>query len=342
MTKTAALSPTLTVGLHGEEHYRIHWKGSMENARLFASARPYDPSPQLLGTLSGPEFTVPFHGERTYFAVSAENAPTVWAGDRTVEIPSVENFRDLGGYPAADGRTVRWGRFFRGAALCGMSTAELLTLAGLGLAQVLDFRTDFEANEAPDSLPQGVAYRLVPAFADQGDAGRLIQMDLTSRIRSVRTRADAEPVRRMFSGIYAELPFANPAYRSVLAALDMPDGRGLPMLLHCTAGKDRTGVGCALILLALGVPRQVVLEDYMLSKPYRIESNRRLLAYFAELGATEPALELAAEMISVTPELLNRALDAIGERYPDIQTFFATEYHADAHRLAHWRALHTV
>ncbi|MCL2810883.1 MAG: tyrosine-protein phosphatase, partial [Clostridia bacterium] len=249
---------------------------------------------------------------------------------------------DMGGYPAADGRCVRWGRFFRGAALYGMTTFELQILDSLGLAQVFDFRTDFEAAETPDTLPKGAVYRPVPAFLDQGDAGRLIQMDLTSRIQSVRTRADAEPVRRMFSGIYAELPFANPAYRCVLDALDMPDGRGLPMLLHCTAGKDRTGMGCALILLALGVPRQVVLEDYMLSKPYREESNKRLLAYFAELGATEPALELAAEMISVTPDLLNRALDAIGTRYPDLEAFFASEYHADAHRLACWRALHTV
>jgi protein-tyrosine phosphatase len=277
--------------------------------------------------------------------VETGNCTPVWAGDRAVETRSVENLRDLGGYPAANGRTVRWGRFFRGAALPkNMPPEELRMLSNLHLAQVFDFRTEDEAADAPGPLPEGAVYRAVPAFADRGDAGRLLQMDLTSRIRSVQNRADADIVRRMFTGIYAELPFANSAYRTVLDALDMPDGErhGLPMLLHCTAGKDRTGIGCALILLALGAPREVILEDYMLSQPYREESNRRLLAYFAQLGATEPALELAAEMISVTPALLNRALDAIDARYPDLNAFFAAEYDADARRLARWRALHTV
>ena len=345
MKKTAARMPALSVRLLDTGHYRIRWDGPVENARLFASAVPYDPSPRLLGALDGAEHTAPFAGARTYFAVTTGDASApVWAGDRAVEVRSVENLRDLGGYPAADGRTVRWGRFFRGAALlCGMQPGERRVLDGLGLAQVFDLRTGEEASAAPDLLPMGAAYRAAPAFADRGDAGRLLQMDLTSRIRSVRTRADAEPVRRMFSGIYEELPFANPAYRSVLDALDMPDGKpGVPLLLHCTAGKDRTGIGCALILLALGVSREIVLEDYMLSQPYREASNRRLLAHFAELGATGPALELAGEMISVTPALLNRALDAIGARYPDLNAFFAAEYSADTRRLARWRALHTV
>ena len=341
--KTAMPSPTLTVQLLDGKHYRLHWDGPMEHARLFAGAIPHDPAPQPVGALNARVHTVPFAGARTYFAVQAQGFPPVWAGDRTVEIPGVENFRDLGGYPAAEGRTVCWGRFFRSAVLRGMSPVELRVLGGLGLAHVFDFRTEGEAAIAPDTLPKGAAYRATPALMDEGEAGRLLEMDLTSRIRSVRTRADAEPVRRMFRGIYTELPFANPAYRSMLDALDMPDGApGASILLHCTAGKDRTGVGCALILLALGVPQAAVLEDYMLSKPYREKSNRRMLAYFAKLGATEPALELAAEMISVTPALMERTLGAIGERYPDFEAFLAAEYDVDARQLARWRALHTV
>ena len=341
--RSAARPSALTVRLLGGEHYRVHWEGPLENARLFASRVPYDPDPRPLGALDEPDRTVPFTGARTYFAVAAGDSSPVWAGDRAVEILGVENFRDLGGYPAADGRTVRWGRFFRSAALRRMSPRELRVLDSMGVAQVFDLRAENEAAEFPDTLPEGAAYRAIPAFADRGDAGRLLQMDLTSRIQSVRTRADAEPVRRMFQGIYAELPFGNPAYRSALNALDMPDdARSLPLILHCTAGKDRTGVCCALILLALGAPREAVLEDYLLSKPYREESNRRLLAYYEGLGASQPALELAAEMISVTPALLNRSLDAIDARYPDLKTFFAAEYDVDARRLERWRSLHTV
>ncbi|MCL2810616.1 MAG: hypothetical protein FWD25_01850, partial [Clostridia bacterium] len=79
MTKTAAQFPTLTVRLLGEKHYRIHWDGPMENARLFASTQPYDPSPLSLGTLSDPDYRFPFNGERTYFAIAVGDSPTVWA-----------------------------------------------------------------------------------------------------------------------------------------------------------------------------------------------------------------------------------------------------------------------
>lgn len=331
--------PTLSVTLR-DGSYQIRWSGFAEGARLFTSAVPYDPAPTPLGGLTGPEHTVPFAGKRAYFAVQAGEAEPVWAAARAVEIPSVENFRDLGGYPARDGRSVRWGRFFRSAALNGLPSGEQAVLAGMRVAQVFDFRAASEAASTPDMLPEGTAYRNVPAFTASGEAARLVEMDLADRMRAIRTRADAEPVRAMFGAVYAELPFANAAYRQVFGALDSESG--LPLILHCTAGKDRTGVICALILLALGVPKELVVEDYLLSAPYREAGNRQLLAAFARMGASEAALELAAEMITVTPAMLSRALDAVGERYPAIEAFLAAEYGVDAARISHWRALHTI
>ena len=333
--------PMLTVKLCEQEGaYHIRWDGPLRGARLLASANPYDPAPAALGRMDGPERSVPFAGARAYFAVEAEGAKAVWAGDRLVEIRGVENFRDLGGYPTRDGRSVRWGRFFRSAALRGMSPGEQRVLAGMGLARVFDFRAEAETILYPDCLPASVRYCCVPAFPAQGEAARLVEMDLADRLRSVRTRADAEPVRAMFRAVYAELVFSNAAYRRALAALDSPDN--LPAVFHCTAGKDRTGVFCALILLALGVSREAVMEDYLLTVHFRAESNRRLLAAFAKEGASEAALELAAELTTVTPAMLDEALDAIGARYADLERYFAAEYGVDAARLAHWRGLHTI
>ncbi len=328
----------LTVTLR-EGAYHIAWQGPLEGARLCASSIPYDPAPAPVCALEAPECTVPFTGLRTYFAVEAGGAP-VWAADRAVEIPSVENFRDLGGYPAAGGKTVRWGRFFRSAVVNGLSQAEQATLAGMRIAQVFDFRAAPEADANPDALAEGTRYRNVPAFTHEGLAAKLVEMDLAERMSLIRTREDATPVRAMFTAIYAELPFANAAYRQVFDALD--EESCLPLLQHCTAGKDRTGVCSALILLALGVLRETVLEDYLLSAPYRAESNAKLIAYFAAKGASEAALELGTELISVTPAMLNRTLEAIDARYPSIEAFLAAEYAVDAARLARWRALHTI
>ena len=340
MRDAAMQRPILTVRLLDNGHYRIQWNGSLQNARLFVSATPYDPAPTPLGRLDGPEHTVPFAGVRAYFAVIAGNAAPVWAASRSVEIRNVANFRDLGGYSTLDGRSVRWGRFFRSSALHGMSQEEQRVWTGMRIAQVFDFRGEQERIALPDCLPDPAVYRCTPAFTGQGEAARLVSMDMADQLRTIHTRADADPVRAMFRAVYTELAFSSAAYRRVLAALDAE--HDLPIVFHCTAGKDRTGVCCALILLALGAPREVIMEDYLLSAPYREESNRRLLAHFAKEGMSDAALELAAEMVTVRPAMLGEALDAIDARYPNLECYFTAEYGADAARLAHWRDLHTI
>ena len=104
----------------------------------------------------------------------------------------------------------------------------------------------------------------------------------------------------------------------------------------------RTGVGCALTLLALGVDEKTVMEDYLLSSIFREDCNETYLTYLQKAGATPEALRIVRRMLNVSPELLNRSLNAIHSRYDCLETFFCEEYGLHQKKLMHLRELYTL
>lgn len=309
---------------------------------LYASLTPYDPSPSFLCTMDQPELSVasPYPHLRVYFALGSSETPLCWAADRAVEISSVENFRDLGGYGTQDRRRVKWGRFFRCGAVRGMTAAEQEALAMLRVAHIFDYRAIDEAGNAPDTPGAGTRYHLTPAIRATDATQELANMDMVQQLKYVHTAEDAARMFNLFASLYTVLPFANEAYKQMFAALDSESE--LPMIQHCSAGKDRTGVGCALLLTALGVPHGTVMEDYLLSKTFREEANRQFIGQFSNTGLSDNAMDLLTRMMSVSADLLQRAFDAIAGRYPDMEAFYAGEYGITQERLQRWREMHTL
>jgi protein-tyrosine phosphatase len=217
---------------------------------------------------------------------------------RRLAFDALFNFRDLGGYPVRDGEaTTRWGVLFRSDGLHRATTSDLERLAGLGLASVVDLRTPFERIEdgSFDDVPNGVLYHHVPLFEDLGGERPGTESDdylLHLYIHIVTTRGDR----------VAE------ALRLVIAA-------DRPLAFHCTAGKDRTGVIAALVLSAVGVPDDVIADDYALSG----EAMDALVAWYRERRRDdEPApMQTAAAM--------NR-LGADAEWMRQLMTFIRAEY----------------
>jgi len=171
--------------------------------------------------------------------------PAGEVGDRPrrIALAGTLNLRDLGGYPTSDGGTVRWRTLLRSDALHRLDDAGRAALAGLGLQTVVDLRTDEEAGSAPSAL--------------DGTGARAFRVPLF--------RAAA---------IGALPPELAAVYRHMIdecgAAIAEAVGRlgregGLPGLVHCSAGKDRTGLVAALILDVLGVPDEVIAADYAMS-----------------------------------------------------------------------------
>ena len=163
------------------------------------------------------------------------------------------NLREIGGYLTAEGRRVRAGRIWRSGSLAALTDAGLESLTTLGLKAIVDLRTPQEAARAPDRVPAGAAYRLQPVYSDGDTAGWLKTLLFRRHELDV---VFAENYRRMADEHAA-------VFGDVLRQLAGPASH--PSLFHCTAGKDRTGLVIAFLLLTLGVPEEIVIADYALS-----------------------------------------------------------------------------
>jgi protein-tyrosine phosphatase len=171
-----------------------------------------------------------------------------------VRLEGGRNFRDLGGYATGDGRRVRRGRLFRSGAPVGLTAADRSQLEGLGLQRVIDLRSREERLREPADWPiaAGAAVREFDYSLDPDDYLGLMRPDVTP--------VELEALMCRF---YREMPYAFVGPYTALFA-ELLETRG-PLAFHCAAGKDRTGIAAALVLSALGVPRDVVIDDYLVS-----------------------------------------------------------------------------
>jgi protein-tyrosine phosphatase len=224
------------------------------------------------------------------------------ATDRVIPLQGATNFRDLGGYPGHGGRPLRWRRVFRSDHLAGLTTDDQAVLAALGLARSFDFRGEAERAAEPYHLPGLVQHSLAiePSVAQQMGALEQAGLPLTP-----------ERMRELMIDLYRRL-VTTQAHRFAeffehLLAADAP------LVFHCTAGKDRTGVAAALLLCALGVPREVVAEDFLLTnRVYRRPAtvvNRLPAEVLAVLWSVQPAfLQAAFDTLDAEPGGVERFL----------------------------------
>ncbi|MCU0475300.1 MAG: tyrosine-protein phosphatase [Anaerolineae bacterium] len=179
--------------------------------------------------------------------------------DRTLGLKTAVNLRDIGGYPAAGGKRVRWGLVYRSGTLHELSAEDSQRLAELGLRLICDLRSDEELADAPDDAARfGAAYKHLPVQTERNTLQRvraaMFQPErLSDFLRETYKTVMLEDNATLIGGIL----------RDMLA----PDG--LPMLFHCTAGKDRTGVVAAVLLATLGVPDAVIAADYAQSNHFQ-------------------------------------------------------------------------
>lgn len=175
--------------------------------------------------------------------------------ERRLPLAGATNFRDLGGYSGLDGRSVRWRRLFRSDHLAELTPEDRAALAALGLGTAIDFRGEHERAAMPYALP-GV--RLMPLSIEPSVVQRMDQMAAAGRPRDAAMAADA--MRDLYVRLVDDAPHRFAALFSHLLQTDAP------VVFHCTAGKDRTGMAAALLLLALGVHPDDVMADFLLTR----------------------------------------------------------------------------
>lgn len=220
--------------------------------------------------------------------------------DRVVNVPGSVNFRDFGGYQTHDGARVRSGLLFRCGQMSDLTDAGQSRFTELNIRVICDLRRPDEREADPTPVPHDVSQR-VEIPIDPGSTAML-------RTSLADGEVDVEQRQAFMRAITGELTRDHAdGYRRMFQALQHHAPGGF--LVHCTAGKDRTGVGVALIQLALGVPREVVMEDYLLTNEVIDFETFLLPRLRANLGHDNIDIEGARVLSGVRPEYLNAALD---------------------------------
>jgi protein-tyrosine phosphatase len=231
--------------------------------------------------------------------------------ERLVALDGAMNCRDLGGYATDDGRVTRWGCVYRSDGLDQLSVADLDVLTEIGIRLVFDFRMDSEVDAAPSRLPDHpeLTRQRLP-IGDAGPGQSMLELVQRGEI----TEFTVEDVAATYEEILDE---AAQQFGTVFTAA--ADSAKHPLLFHCTAGKDRTGLMAMLLLGALGVPDDVIVDDYELTTFYRSARRVEILrpqleAAGVSVDAVLPFLTAQAPVMAATIAALRREHGSF-ERY---------------------------
>lgn len=197
-------------------------------------------------------------GKRYYFKFEFAEAPPLLLAQRKVPLARTFNTRDLGGYRTSGGRTLRWGRLFRSDALSRLEADDQDYLCDMKIKLVIDLRSGPEAEKAPDILPADGPIRYVHLPIQTGE------MNFVNALEKMK-KGDVSWLTEdyMLTGYIKNLDEFSHVWREAFKLI--VDQDNLPIVFHCTGGKDRAGTLAALILLALGVPEETVIADHQLS-----------------------------------------------------------------------------
>ena len=264
----------------------------------------------------------------------AQAETAIDAGAQSIGLTGVGNARELGGYAAEDGRTVRRGAFLRTAALENATEADIQRLKeDYHLAVVIDLRMTSEVDGAPDPELDGVKYLHLGIMDEEAMAKKrqnvreedMKGLDLNNTLDRLRLATRLGIVSdRMYVEFLSGAPGKAGYARMFEELLALPEGASL--LFHCTQGKDRTGCAAMLILSALGVDEETILADFMLTNTFnaeRIEGERQMLAAQG-VGADEMEIYMRA-MDEVDPQYMVNALEWLKANYGSALGYIQTE-----------------
>ncbi len=234
--------------------------------------------------------------------------------ERFIVLEGGRNFRDVGGYRTADGRSVRWGSLYRSGSLAHLTPKGISDFDHLKVTSIIDLRSTDERHLDPNNWQ---------AASNHGYWSRDYSMGTGSMPASFGDPAKmtGEAARAMMAGSYRSLAQQQaPSYRELFARLTGP-ARG-PVVVNCSAGKDRTGIATALVLTALGVPYDTVKADYLLSNgAYGMDSLKRDLS--SPMAALAP--DAAAALAGVDGSYIDATFAALREQYGSVENFMARE-----------------
>ena len=229
---------------------------------------------------------------------------------RLLPMDGAHNTRELGGYKTTDGKSVKWGMLFRSDKLSDISETDQKYLQALGIKKIVDFRSEEEKTEDPDIIPKGISYIEMPISVDGAMRSKIeavLKGETDKEVESFLIDANREFVTN-----YTDV------YENFLRGLIDEDA---PTLFHCTAGKDRAGFAAAISLIALGVSREDVIEDYMKTNAFTEDRIEEILSQIKLMSLYQADAEILRPLIGVEQIYIETAFETAEEEYGSLENF---------------------
>lgn len=250
--------------------------------------------------------------KRSYFKLETSEGSVILA-ETHLPMEGGYNFRDLGGLESKDGKRIKWGKLFRTDDLYNLTHNDLLYLSSIPIITLVDFRCEEEYKALPDKIPAEVKNHYYLCI----EPGRL-----KAYAKSIHTSKNdvINAMKHLYKILVTEDKYLN-AYEEFFTYIQ--DQEKLPLLFHCSAGKDRTGLATALLLYALDIPKDIILKDYLASNDYLADKYHPLI----EQNPSNKYL------YTVIPDYLESALNEIENEYGSIQNFLINRMHLNIDKL---------
>lgn len=250
--------------------------------------------------------------KRSYFQIATPSGTALLA-ERQLPMSGGYNFRDLGGFRTKDGRYTKWGKIFRSDDLHNLTDSDLEYLSSIPLVSIVDFRSQEEINVAPDRNPSSLKNNYKLSISP----GNILVFEEIAK----KTESEMEQMMMELNENLVTESSCLSSYKEFFALLQ--SDAEMPLMFHCSAGKDRTGMAGALILYALGVDEETILNDYMSSNDYLGDK-------YAPLKEKNPSM---TALFEVRSKYLKAGLDKINTDHGSVDNFLTSILSVDIEKM---------